>query len=89
MNCKFEGKMKININMQVFVKTINGKTIVIDINKTDRISVLKEMIEDRDGLPSISQRLSVSGKTLEKGHISDYNIERESTIHVNLSLRGG
>jgi ubiquitin len=76
--------------MQIFVKTLIGKTITIDIENSDTISNIKEKIEYKDGIPSISQRLSFSGKYLEDTKkISDYNIIKESTIHISLSLKGG
>jgi ubiquitin len=76
--------------IQIFVKSINGKSRTLNVQPTDTIARMKQIIQDKEGIAPEEQRLIFAGKNLDDTKtVADYNLQSESTVHLVLRVRGG
>ncbi|KAF8603243.1 hypothetical protein BDV93DRAFT_544909 [Ceratobasidium sp. AG-I] len=76
--------------VKVFIKTLTGKTITLEVERNEDINTIRRKIQDKEGIPPEQQTLVFAGAQLgDEQTLLDYNIQKESTIHLILQLRGG
>jgi ubiquitin len=75
-------------SMQIFVRNLIGKTLALRVDSSNLVDTVKDIIQQREGVPQTEQRLIFAGKQLENGRtLSQYNIQKDNTLHLVLRLR--
>ncbi|PRT56628.1 NEDD8 [Wickerhamiella sorbophila] len=78
------------VTMKISVKTLVGKELALDVEPSEKVHVIKERIEEKEGIPPEQQRLIHNGKQIDDNlPISQYNFTEGTKLHLALSLRGG
>ncbi|KAL2124529.1 hypothetical protein VTJ04DRAFT_894 [Mycothermus thermophilus] len=76
--------------MLIKVRTLTGKEIELNVDGSDTVHKIKELVEEKEGIPPAQQRLIFGGKQMvDDKTADDYNLEGGSTLHLVLALRGG
>ncbi len=92
-NLESESSIQLSLRLRqlmiIYVKTLSGTTISLEVDANDTVEAVKALLEEKEGIPVDQQNLLCSGTQLEDGHhLNDYNIQRESTIHLVLGVCG-
>ncbi|KAK2461312.1 hypothetical protein APHAL10511_006839 [Amanita phalloides] len=74
----------------MLIKTLTGKEIELDIDSSDKITRIKEKVEEQSGVPPQQQRLIFGGRQMpDERMVSEFNISAGAVLHLVLALRGG